>query len=153
MRIIKLEEVQKNTKKFYEICSDIGILQRELDEMLAAIEKNSSDFEKGRISKDLFSYNECRMKKESANIIKKINVLVDSGSSLLDKIGKEIENQKIVEEVKKDKKAERIKEIKKMSTKKVKKRKKKTKKRQKKAVHVVEAQAPAAPEQNVQTGR
>ncbi len=46
-KIIKLEDIQRNTKKFYEVCSDISVLQKELDQMLTAIEKNSIDFERG----------------------------------------------------------------------------------------------------------
>jgi len=143
--LINLEEMQKNTKKFYEICSDISILQRELDEMLVAIEKNSADFEKGKISKDLFSYNESRMKKESAKLIKKINGMIDEGVSLISKINKEVESQKIQE--KKDKKKNRLEEIKKM---KQKPKKKKIKHKKKKVTEIAET-APL-PEQKVEQG-
>ena len=161
-KIIKLEEIQKSTKKIYENCSDIGILQRELEEMLNAIEKNSMDFEKGKISKDLFKYNEERMKKESAKIIKKINEMVDQGISLINKINKEVEFQKIeTEEKKKDKIKDTIKEIKK-KTRKTKPKKKKAKKKRKtkvaKPVKVVETPvspapaAPPVPEQKIEQG-
>lgn len=149
-KIINLEEIQKNTKKLYETCSDISILQRELEEMLIAIEKNSMDFEKGKISKDLFRYNEDRMKKESANIIKKINSLIDSGTSLIEKINKEVNSQRIEA---KEKKKDRIKEIKKKM--KPKKRVKKIKRPKKMAKSVTETPSvpvtsPApTPEQNV----
>ena len=156
MRIIKLDDIQENTKKFYEVCSDMSILQRELDEMLVAIEKNSSDFQKGKISKDLFSHNEDRMKKESANIIKKVNNLIDSGVSFLDKVNKEIEAQKIVEEEKKDKKKDRIKEIKKINTRKTKKKKARPKKKTKRAKKVTPVEkpteAPQTPEQKIEVG-
>ena len=118
-RIIKLDVIQKNTKKFYEICADIGILQRELEEMLIAIERNSKDFSKGKISKNIFQYNDSRLKKESAKIIKSINALVDQGKAIIGKIDKEIETQKIgkgpknikkVIKVKKDAKEEAPKE-------------------------------------------
>lgn len=147
-KIINLEDVQKTTKKFYEICSDIGILQRELDEMLVAIEKNSADFEKGKISKDLFKYNEDRMKKESAKMIKKINDSIDMTTSLMNRVNKEIESQKIIEEVKKK---DRISEIKsKMKKSKPRKRKAKKVKRKKRAKPAV-TQAPA-PVENLQQG-
>ncbi len=110
-KIIKLENVQKNTKKFYEICSDISVLQRELDQMLTAIEKNSVDFEKGKISRELFKYNDDRMKKESAKIIKKINSFADLGIALINKVNKEIASQKTETKEKQGKK--KIKEIKK----------------------------------------
>jgi hypothetical protein len=147
-KIINLEDVQKTTKKFYEICSDIGILQRELDEMLVAIEKNSADFQKGKISKDLFKYNEERMKKESAKMIKKINDSIDMTTSLMNRVNKEIESQKIIEEAKKK---DRISEIKKMKKSKPKKRKPKKVKRKRKTKSVAVTQAPA-PVENLQQG-
>ena len=149
-KIINLEEIQENTKKFYEICSDISMLQRELNEMLVAIEKNSADFGKGKISKDMFNYNEDRMKKESAKMIKKINDSVEITTSLINKINKEIESQKVVTE---EKKRDRISEIKgRMKKGKPKKRKaKKAKKKKKKAKPAAVAQAPA-PVENLQQG-
>ncbi len=48
----------------------------------------------GKISKDLFKYNDDRMKKESAKIIKKINNFADLGIDLINKINKEIKSQK-----------------------------------------------------------
>jgi hypothetical protein len=150
-KIINLGEVQENTKKFYEICSDISILQRELDEMLVAIEKNSADFGKGKISKDLFKYNEERMKKESAKMIKKINDSIEITTSLINKINKEIESQKVVTE---EKKKDRISEIKgKMKKNKPKKRKaKKVKRKKRKAKPAVVTQAQPAPVENLQQG-
>ena len=150
-KIIDLGEIQENTKKFYEICSDISILQRELDEMLVAIEKNSADFGKGKISKDLFNYNEERMKKESAKMIKKINDSIEITTSLINKINKEIESQKVVTE---EKKRDRISEIKgKMKKSKPKKRKaKKVKRKKRKAKPAAVAQAQPAPVENLQQG-
>ncbi len=136
-KLIKLEEVQKNTKSFYEACSNISILQRELEDMLVAIEKNSSDFEKGKISRDLFKYNEDRMKRESAKIIKSINDFVDKGVSVFDRIEREIESQKIVLE-----KKDRLKDIKKKIRLKTKKSKPKRKKKIVKAAEPAEAPAP-----------
>jgi hypothetical protein len=122
VKIIKIEEIQKDTKKFYETCSDISILQRELEEMLVAIEKNAEDFERGKISKDLFKYNEDKMKKESAGMIKKINDSINMGISIFNKINKEVESQKIILEnkSKENKKKAMLKKIKKKAkTKKV----------------------------------
>lgn len=150
-KIINLGEIQENTKKFYEICSDISILQRELDEMLIAIEKNSADFGKGKISKDLFNYNEDRMKKESAKMIKKINDSIEITTSLINKINKEIESQKILTE---EKKRDRISEIKgNMKKSKPKKRKaKKAKRKKRKTKPAAVAQAQPAPVENLQQG-
>jgi hypothetical protein len=147
-KIINLEDVQKTTKKFYEICSDISILQRELDEMLIAIEKNSADFQKGKISKDLFKYNEERMKKESAKMIKKINDSIDVTTSLMNRVNKEIESQKVIE---KDKKKDRISEIKGEMKSKLKKRQPKKVKRKRKTKPIAVTQAPA-PIENLQQG-
>ena len=149
-KIINLEEIQENTKKFYEICSDIGILQRELDEMLVAIEKNSADFGKGKISKDLFTYNEDRMKKESAKMIKKINDSIEITTSLMNRVNKEIESQKVVTE---EKKRDRISEIKgKMKKNKPKKKAKKSKRKKRKAKPAAVAQVQPAPVENLQQG-
>jgi hypothetical protein len=85
--------------------------------MLSAIEKNSTDFEKGKISKDFFKHNEIKMKKESAKIIKNINKLVDKANSLILRIDRDIESQKITE--KKKGKKSRLSEIKRGIKKKV----------------------------------
>jgi hypothetical protein len=149
-KIINLEDIQKNTKKFYEICSDIGILQRELDEMLVAIEKNSADFGKGKISKDMFNYNEDRMKKESAKMIKKINDSIEITTSLMNKVNKEIESQKVVTE---EKKKDRISEIKgRMKKNKPRKKTKKVKRKKRKAKPAAVTQAQPAPVENLQQG-
>jgi hypothetical protein len=94
---IKIQNVQDSTKELYEMCSDIIILQKELDQMLVAIAKNSKDYAAGKISKDLFRYNEGKMKKECARAIRQINSHVDKSSSMINKIGKEIESQRVVE--------------------------------------------------------
>ena len=94
---INIEDVQNSTKELYEMCSDITILQKELDQMLMAIEKNSKDYAAGKISKDLYKYNENKMKKDCAKAIKEINSHVDKSSSMILKIGKEIESQRVVE--------------------------------------------------------
>jgi len=146
-RIINLESIQENTKKFYETCSDISVFQRELDQMLTAIEKNSLDFEKGKISKDLFKYNDDKMKKESAKIIKKINDLVGFGISLINKIDKEVEKQKTEEKGRIKKIREIKKRLKKRTEKKEKKkikRKKRPKKKPKPAPTPTPTPAPAS---------
>jgi hypothetical protein len=108
---IKLEDIQNVTKEFYQMCSDVSIKQRELDQMLTAIEKNSEDFRRGKISRELFRYNESKMKKECAKIIKDINSCVDRGGSMIVKIGKEIETQRVTSGKKKRGSAANIKKI------------------------------------------
>jgi len=132
-KIIKLDDIQKNTKKFYEVCSDISVLQKELDQMLIAIERNSIDFERGKISRESFKYNDDRMKKESAKIIKKINSFADLGIGLINKINREVATQKT--ETKEKKRKSKRKKIKKI--------KKKVKKKPK--IKIEPTPAPAAP--------
>jgi hypothetical protein len=110
-KTIKIEEVQNSTKEIYELCSEISILQKELDQMLMAIEKNSRDYAAGKISKDLFKYNDGKMKKECAKNIKAINSFVGKSSSMILRMGKDIESQKIVQRKPRKKSLNDIKKI------------------------------------------
>jgi hypothetical protein len=108
---INIEDVQNSTKELYEMCSDITILQKELDQMLVAIGKNSSDYAAGKISRDLYKYNESKMKKECAKAIKGINSHVDKSCSIIAKIGKEIESQRVKDRKPRKKGASDVKSI------------------------------------------
>jgi hypothetical protein len=94
MRSINIESIQKNAKDFYETCTEISVLQKQLEQMLCAIEKNSKEFQKGNISKNLFSYNEKKLKNDSAVIIRKVNSLVKHSEFFIAKISREVESQK-----------------------------------------------------------
>lgn len=113
MKKINLEDIKKNSKSFYEICTEINVLQRQLEQMLNAIEKNSRDYQKGNISRDLFSYNERKLKSQSAGMIKKINSLVKQSSSYTSRIERIVDSQRMA--AKKFNKKRKIEEIKKMA--------------------------------------
>jgi len=122
-KLIELELIQNNTRRFYEACSDITVLQKELEQLLTEIEKNSIDFEKGKIPKGLFEYNENKLKREAAKVIKRINNLIDLGVSLINRINKEFTSQKIeTKEKSKKKKVKKVGKKKKKPKKKVKKK-------------------------------
>jgi hypothetical protein len=112
MRAIKIDAIEKSTKDFYETCSEISVLQKQLEQMLCAIEKNSKDFQRGNISKNLFTYNERKLKNDSAVIIRKINSLVKHSEIFIGKITREVESQKT--NPKKFSKKKKITEIKKI---------------------------------------
>jgi len=94
MEKIELNKIQDSTKKIFEACSEISLLQEELENLLSLIEKNSAEYQKGKISKEMFESNEKRLKKESALRIKKINKLVEDALKFLKIIEKEIKSQK-----------------------------------------------------------
>ncbi|MEM5790472.1 MAG: hypothetical protein QXP77_00215 [Candidatus Aenigmatarchaeota archaeon] len=94
MRKIELNKIQELTKKIFEASSEISLVQEELENLLSLIDKNSIEYQKGKISKEMFESNEKRLKKESALRIKKINNLVSGALKFLKMIEKEIRSQK-----------------------------------------------------------
>jgi len=94
MKKINLEQIQEASRRIFEISSEIHLLQDELENLLSLIDKNSLEYQKGKISREVFESNEKRLKKESALRIKKINQLVKEGLELLKKAEKEIKAQK-----------------------------------------------------------
>ena len=94
MKKINLEQMQEASRRIFEISSEIHLLQDELENLLSLIDKNSLEYQKGKISREVFESNEKRLKKESALRIKKINQLVKEGLELLKKAEKEIKAQK-----------------------------------------------------------
>lgn len=94
MRKIELGKIQRLTKKIFENSCEISLLQQELENLLSLIEKNSQEYEKGKISREMFESNEKRLKRESAVRIKKINNLVSEALKILKIVEKEIETQK-----------------------------------------------------------
>ncbi|RLI97857.1 MAG: hypothetical protein DRP00_03265, partial [Candidatus Aenigmatarchaeota archaeon] len=79
MKKINLEQIQEASRRIFEISSEIHLLQDELENLLSLIDKNSLEYQKGKISREVFESNEKRLKKESALRIKKINQLVREG--------------------------------------------------------------------------
>ena len=114
IKLIRLDEIQKNSKAFYETCSEINVLQRQLEQMLSAIEKNSREFKRGNISKVLFSHNEKKLKASSAVMIKKINTLVKKSISYTSRIDRLVDSQRIV--ARKFNRKKKIEEIKKIAS-------------------------------------
>jgi len=94
MKKVNLEQIQEASRRIFEISSEIHLLQDELENLLSLIDKNSLEYQKGKISREVFESNEKRLKKESALRIKKINQLVKEGLELLKKAEKEIKAQK-----------------------------------------------------------
>ena len=94
MKKINLEQIQEASRRIFKISSEIHLLQDELENLLSLIDKNSLEYQKGKISREVFESNEKRLKKESALRIKKINQLVKEGLELLKKAEKEIKAQK-----------------------------------------------------------
>jgi ElaB/YqjD/DUF883 family membrane-anchored ribosome-binding protein len=98
---IDLELIQKNTKKVHEISSEIKLLQESLDDVLTAIDTNSKEYDKGKISRNTFKNNEAKLKKNGSRLIKKINECVSVGLDFIDEIIKQIELQMIEEYIEK----------------------------------------------------
>lgn len=97
---IKIDQIFDDSRKIYEISSEVKMLQGDLENMLSAIEKNAVDFQKGKIPKEFFDPTEEKLKKESAILIKRINTLVETSLGLVSKIKAEA---KLYEPVKKSK--------------------------------------------------
>jgi hypothetical protein len=95
MRMINLEKLRLLNKKVYEDCSDIKVKQEELDTMLSAIDALNQKYGMGKISKELFSSDEKKLKRESFNLIKLIDRKIAATIKNADAISQEIESQKI----------------------------------------------------------
>ena len=95
MRKIELRKIQECATKIFELSSVISLLQEELENLLSLIDKNSLEYQKGRISKEMFESNEKRLKRESAYRIKKINKSIGEALGYLKEIEKEIKLQRV----------------------------------------------------------
>ena len=98
LKMINFEKIRTFTRKIYEDCSEIRINQEELEDMITAIDKLNTEYKKGKISKDTFSVDEKRLKKESHKIIKNINSLISSSVKTIELINKEISSQKVIKD-------------------------------------------------------
>jgi hypothetical protein len=97
---VRIDQIFEDSKKIYEVTSEIKMLQGDLENMLSAIEKNAIDYQKGTIPRDFFAPTEEKLKKESAALIKKINSLVDAGMGLAGRINAEAKNYEVEKRVK-----------------------------------------------------
>jgi hypothetical protein len=98
MRFINLEKMRIFIRNIFEDSSEISVSQEELEDMLTAIVKLSVEYEKGKISKDVFSADKEKLKKESLKIVKNINKTIIDSTKLLDLMNKEISAQKIIKD-------------------------------------------------------
>jgi len=93
MKKLNLVFIQDKVKTFQEISSEIRITQEQLEDMLSLIDSNTLDFNKGKISKEVFQENDNKLRKESKELIKKINSLVDAGIEIMESIIKQAKDQ------------------------------------------------------------
>lgn len=98
LKMINLGKIRIFTRKIYENCSQIRINQEELDDMLTAIDKLNIEYNKGKLSKDTFSVDDKKLKRESFNLIKNINNLINSSLKSIELISKEISSQRVIKD-------------------------------------------------------
>ena len=98
LKMINLEKIRAFTRKIYEDCSQIRIDQEELEDMISAIDKLNMEYNKGKISKDTFLSDEKKLKKESFNLIKNVNSLINSSIKTIELINKDMNSQKIIKD-------------------------------------------------------
>lgn len=103
-KMINLEKIRTCTRKIYEDSSSVKVLQEELEYMLSAIDKVNLEYNKGKISKEIFSIDEKKLKKESLSLIKKINKMVNNNLNCVKMIISEVSSQKIEEDINGNKK-------------------------------------------------
>ena len=95
-KVIDLKKILNIINKIYEDASNIKILQDEIEELLGAIDKINLEYNRGKISKEIFDRDEKKFKKESIKLIKIINKLVSSDLNSLNIINNDLTPQKLV---------------------------------------------------------
>jgi len=94
------DNILEHSTKIYENSSEIKILQGKLDDMLSAIDKVNLNYNKGKIPKEVFENDDKKLRRQSVELIKNINKLVDDNLNFLKAITNEalkIEKEKIKE--------------------------------------------------------
>jgi len=94
------DKILEHATKIYENSSEIKILQEKLDDMLSAIDKVNLNYNKGKIPKEVFENDDKKLRRQSVELIKSINKLVDDSLNFLKAITNEalkIEKEKIKE--------------------------------------------------------
>ena len=76
--MINLKQIENDTRRIYEDCFELSLLEEQLEDMLTALDKNNIEFERGKISRTAFKANESKLKKDSVRIIKIIKDLIKS---------------------------------------------------------------------------
>ena len=100
-KVIDLKKLINLVNKVYEDITDIEIFQDELEDILGSIDKINLEYNRGKISKEIFDRDGKKFKKESVKIIQNINKLVCSDLICLNLIKKEITPKKITTKSKK----------------------------------------------------
>ena len=65
MKMINLRQIENDTRRIYEDCFELSLLEEQLEDMLTALDKNNIEFERGKISRTAFKANERKLKKNS----------------------------------------------------------------------------------------
>ena len=94
-----MKKIINIVNKIYEDISNIKILQDELEELLSAIDKINIDYNRGKISKEIFDNDQKKFKRESVKIIKTINNLISSDLKNLSQIEEELTPKKLTNTV------------------------------------------------------
>ncbi|MFH1228910.1 MAG: hypothetical protein V1678_00610 [Candidatus Aenigmatarchaeota archaeon] len=95
IKLINLDRLRSFSKRIYESCSEIRLNQDELEDMLTAIDKLGTRYDKGSVSKDAFVTNDRRLRRETLKMVKTIDSNVALILKLLDSINNEIKSQSI----------------------------------------------------------
>jgi len=98
-KVIGMKKTINIVNKIYEDISNIKILQDELEELLSAIDKINIDYNRGKISKEIFDNDQKKFKRESVKIIKTINNLISSDLKNLSQIEEELTPKKLTNTV------------------------------------------------------
>jgi hypothetical protein len=91
--MINLKQIENDTRRIYEDCFELSLLEEQLEDMLTALDKNNIEFERGKISRTAFKANESKLKKDSVRIIKIIKDLIKSNMIIIGNIEEEIQIQ------------------------------------------------------------
>ena len=97
------DKILEHATKIYENSSEIKILQEKLDDMLSAIDKVNLDYNKGKIPKEVFENDDKKLRRQSVELIKGINKLVNDNLFFLKSItdnALKLEKEKIKKESK-----------------------------------------------------
>jgi hypothetical protein len=95
-KVIDLKRIISIINKIYENTSNVKILQDELEELLAVIDKTNLEYNRGKISKEIFDRDQKKFKKESVRFIKSINKFVNSDLNALNFINNTLNPPKTV---------------------------------------------------------
>ena len=102
--MINIKQIEKDTRRIYEECFELSLLEEQLEDMLTALDKNNIEFERGKLSRTAFKANESKLKKSSVSVIKNIKEIINSSTILIGNIEEEVQSQGVKRTRKKSKK-------------------------------------------------